>query len=54
MSYWFEEVELYQRAAAIVDKVLKGAKPPDIPIEEPTNFEFVINLKGPRPYRDYR
>lgn len=45
MSYWFAELELYQRAAAIVDKVLKGARPADIPIEQPTKFELVINLK---------
>jgi putative ABC transport system substrate-binding protein len=45
MSYWFAEVDLYQRAAAIVDEVLKGARPADIPIEQPTKFELVINLK---------
>jgi ABC-type uncharacterized transport system substrate-binding protein len=45
MSYWFAEVDLYQRAAAIVDKVLKGATPADIPIEQPTKFELAINLK---------
>ena len=45
MSYWFAEVDLYQRAAAIVDKVLKGAAPADIPVEQPTKFELAINLK---------
>ena len=45
MSYWFTEVDLYHRAAIIVDKVLKGAKPADIPIEQPTKFEVVLNLK---------
>jgi putative ABC transport system substrate-binding protein len=45
MSYWFVETDLYQRAASIVDKVLKGAQPADIPVEQPTKFELVINLK---------
>jgi len=45
MSYWFAEVDLYRRAAAIEDKVLKGTTPADIPIEQPTKFELAINLK---------
>ena len=48
MSYWFSEADLYRRAAIIVDKVLRGAKPADIPIEQPTKFEFVLNLKTAR------
>jgi ABC-type uncharacterized transport system substrate-binding protein len=45
MSYGAEEEELWQRAAALADKILKGAKPADLPFEQPTKFKFVINLK---------
>ena len=45
MTYGVNYADVYRRAATFVDKIFKGAKPADIPMQQPTQFELVVNLK---------
>ena len=48
LSYGVDPVDAYRRAATYVDRILRGAKPGDLPVQFPTKFEMVLNLKTPR------
>ena len=48
MSYGPNTADLFQRAAGYVDRILKGEKPADLPVQAPTKFDLVVNLKRPR------
>jgi ABC-type uncharacterized transport system substrate-binding protein len=45
MSYWFDTVEVHAQAASYIDRILKGASPADLPVQQPTKFSLIINLK---------
>ncbi len=45
MSYWFDPVDVYVQAASYIDRILRGASPADLPVQQPTKFSLIINLK---------
>ena len=45
ISYGIDLIDLYRRAAPYVDRILKGSKPAELPVQQPTKFEFAVNLK---------
>ena len=45
MSYMFDRVDLHTQAASYIDRILKGASPADLPVQQPTKYSLIINLK---------
>jgi putative tryptophan/tyrosine transport system substrate-binding protein len=45
MSYWYDPVDVFARAASYIDRILKGEKPADLPVQQPTKYSLIINLK---------
>ena len=45
ISYWFDTADLFVQAASYIDRILKGASPADLPVQQPTKYALVINLK---------
>ena len=45
MSYWYDPVDMNAQAASYIDRILKGASPADLPVQQPTKFSLIINLK---------
>ena len=45
MSYWYNPPELHAQAASYIDRILKGASPADLPVQQPTKYSLIINLK---------
>jgi hypothetical protein len=48
ISYGIDSADLFRRGASYIDRILKGAKPAELPVQQPTKFDLVINLKNPR------
>ena len=45
MTYWYDPVEAHAQAASYIDRILRGAKPADLPVQYPTKYSLVVNLK---------
>jgi putative tryptophan/tyrosine transport system substrate-binding protein len=45
MSYWFDPVDVYAQAASYIDRILRGTSPADLPVQQPTKYSLIINLK---------